>query len=464
MQLQFRSNNTDGPDATRSAVKPEVPRDRVCAVGLAADGDRRPARPAGRHTRSVRHPLLTRHPPGATETMTPVRDHITVFLLDDHEIVRRGVADLLDAEDDIRVIGEAATQEEAVGRVHALDPDVAVLDVRLEHGNGIEACREIRSLHPRTACLILTAFADDEALFLAIMAGAAGYVLKQIRSSDLVDAVRRVAAGQSLLDPAVTARVLERIRSRAAPGRTDRPAQPSGTSGPRVARRRIDQPADRRAVVFGREDGQELRDLGAVQARDGSTDRGRRLRRPAPAARVGRLSRARQGPSALSRHPALSDDGRMRVDGAGLRVLTREECLAMLATAEVGRIGVSTRALPLIFPVCFAVDGDQIVISTQHGTTLDASTRDTVVAFEADGPSSHSSVGWSVQSTGIARHVTDPTELDRLAALALPSWSLKSPARFVTITTDQLSGRLAADTDVPFHHTHHQLSGNAIEA
>ena len=154
----------------------------------------------------------------------------------------------------------------------------------------------------------------------------------------------------------------------------------------------------------------------------------------------------------------------MRVDGAGLRVLTREECLALLATAEVGRIGVSTRALPRIFPVCFAMDDDQIVISTQHGTTLDASTRDTVVAFEADGPSSHSTVGWSVQSTGIARHVTDPIDLDRLAALALPSWSLKSPARFVTITTDQLSGRLAADTIVPFHHTRHRLSDNVIEA
>jgi two-component system response regulator DevR len=141
-----------------------------------------------------------------------VADVITVFLLDDHEIVRRGVADLLNAEDDIEVIGEAATQEQAVGRVHALDPDVAILDVRLEEGNGIEACREIRSLHPRTACLILTSFADDEALFHAIMAGAAGFVLKQIRSSELIDAVRRVAAGQSLLDPSVTARVLERIR------------------------------------------------------------------------------------------------------------------------------------------------------------------------------------------------------------------------------------------------------------
>ncbi len=136
-----------------------------------------------------------------------------MFLLDDHEIVRRGIRDLLEAEGDIEVVGEASTADQAVGRVHALDPDVAVLDVRLEDGNGIEACRDIRSLHPRTACLILTSFADDEALFQAILAGAAGYLLKQIRTNDLVDAVRRVAAGQNLLDPAVTARVLERLRS-----------------------------------------------------------------------------------------------------------------------------------------------------------------------------------------------------------------------------------------------------------
>ncbi|MET0143326.1 MAG: response regulator transcription factor [Jiangellaceae bacterium] len=142
-----------------------------------------------------------------------MRDTITVFLLDDHEIVRRGVAEMLNAEDDIEVIGEAATQADAVARVHAVDPDVAVLDVRLEHGNGIEACREIRSLHPRTACLILTSFYEDEALFQAIMAGAAGYVLKRIQTVDLVTAVRRVASGESLLDPAVTERVLERLRN-----------------------------------------------------------------------------------------------------------------------------------------------------------------------------------------------------------------------------------------------------------
>jgi DNA-binding NarL/FixJ family response regulator len=144
--------------------------------------------------------------------MKSVDDRISVFLLDDHEIVRRGLRDLLESEGDIEVVGEASTEAEAVRRVPALDPDVAVLDVRLQDGDGVSACREIRSHHPRTACLILTSFSDDEALFEAIMAGAAGYVLKQIRSTDLVDAVRRVASGQNLLDPAVTARVLERLR------------------------------------------------------------------------------------------------------------------------------------------------------------------------------------------------------------------------------------------------------------
>ena len=138
-------------------------------------------------------------------------ERVTVFLLDDHEVVRRGLKDLLESEG-IEVVGEAGTAEEAFGRIHALDPDVAVLDVRLPDGDGVTVCREVRSRHPRTACLMLTSFADDEALFDAIMAGASGYVLKQIRGTDLVDAVKKVAAGQSLLDPALTNRVLERLR------------------------------------------------------------------------------------------------------------------------------------------------------------------------------------------------------------------------------------------------------------
>src|SRR3954454_14749505 len=136
-----------------------------------------------------------------------------VFLLDDHEIVRRGVRDLLDVGDDIEVVGEAGTAEDALVRIPATMPDVAIIDMRLPDGNGVEVCREVRSRHPEVQCVVLTSFADDEALFDSIMAGAAGYLLKQIKGNDLVDAIRRVAAGQSLLDPSVTERVLERLRN-----------------------------------------------------------------------------------------------------------------------------------------------------------------------------------------------------------------------------------------------------------
>ncbi|MFB9722487.1 response regulator [Planobispora longispora] len=140
---------------------------------------------------------------------------IRVFLVDDHEVVRRGVAALLDSEDDIEVVGEAGTAESAVARILALEPDVAVLDVRLPDGSGVDVCREVRSRLPSVACLMLTSFADDDALFTAVMAGAAGYVLKQIHGSDLVGAVRTVAAGQSLLDPQTTAAMLARLREQA---------------------------------------------------------------------------------------------------------------------------------------------------------------------------------------------------------------------------------------------------------
>ena len=138
---------------------------------------------------------------------------VRVFLLDDHEVVRRGIRELLTAEDDMEVVGEAGTAEEAINRIPSTRPDVAVLDVRLPDGDGIEVCRELRSRHPNLACLMLTSFADDEALFSAIMAGASGYVLKQIRGNELVGAIRTIAAGGSLLDPTVTRRVLERIRT-----------------------------------------------------------------------------------------------------------------------------------------------------------------------------------------------------------------------------------------------------------
>src|SRR5216683_1157396 len=138
---------------------------------------------------------------------------IRVFLLDDHEIVRRGVRELLEAQDGIEIVGEAGTAEEGVARIPATKPDIAIVDMRLPDGNGVEVCREVRSIDGSIQCLILTSFSDDEALFDSIMAGAAGYLLKQINGTDLVDAIRRVAMGQSLLDPNVTARVLDRLRN-----------------------------------------------------------------------------------------------------------------------------------------------------------------------------------------------------------------------------------------------------------
>jgi two-component system, NarL family, response regulator DevR len=138
---------------------------------------------------------------------------IRVFLLDDHEIVRRGLRDLLEGEGDIEVVGESGSAREAAARIPALRPHVAVLDARLPDGSGIDVCRDVRATDPSIKALILTSYDDDEALFAAIMAGAAGYVLKQIGAGDLVDSVRRVAAGQSLIDPQLMAKVLERVRS-----------------------------------------------------------------------------------------------------------------------------------------------------------------------------------------------------------------------------------------------------------
>ncbi|MFB8086795.1 response regulator [Streptomyces sp. NPDC055992] len=149
-------------------------------------------------------------PPAAA---TPTR----VFLMDDHEVVRRGLRDLIDDERDMEVVGEAATAEQALARGPALRPDVAVLDVRLPDGDGITVCRELRSAMPDLACLMLTSFDDEDALIDAIMAGAAGYVLKQINGSDLVSAIRTVATGQSMLDPATTARLMRSLRSPEAP-------------------------------------------------------------------------------------------------------------------------------------------------------------------------------------------------------------------------------------------------------
>jgi two-component system, NarL family, response regulator DevR len=181
----------------------------------------------------------------ADGTGEPVR----VFLLDDHEVVRRGVRDLLDAEPDLTVVGEAGTVRQALARVPALRPDVAVLDVRLPDGDGVTVCRELRSGMPRLACLMLTSFDDEEALVDAIMAGAAGYVLKQISGTDLVTAVRTVACGRSLLDPGATHRLMTRLaggeeagrRPRAPTGLTDREREVLALVGEGLTNRQIGQ-------------------------------------------------------------------------------------------------------------------------------------------------------------------------------------------------------------------------------
>ncbi|WP_405694530.1 response regulator [Streptomyces coelicoflavus] len=174
---------------------------------------------------------------------------IKVFLLDDHEVVRRGVHDLLDDEPDITVVGEGATVEQALVRVPALRPDVAVLDVRLPDGDGVSVCRELRSGMPNLACLMLTSFDDEEALLDSIMAGAAGYVLKQIEGSDLVSAVRTLARGQSLLDPSATAKLMARLRGGeeqreepgALPGLTERERDILALIGEGLTNRQIGQ-------------------------------------------------------------------------------------------------------------------------------------------------------------------------------------------------------------------------------
>ncbi|MFF7132371.1 MULTISPECIES: response regulator [unclassified Streptomyces] len=149
-----------------------------------------------------------------TEARTfTAQDPIRVFLLDDHEVVRRGIMDLLDAEDDITVVGDAADAEHALLRAPTVHPHVAVLDVRLPDGDGITVCRELRNRMPELACLMLTSFDDEDALLDAIMAGASGYVLKQIKGTDLISAVRTLASGRSMLDPATTARLMHSLRT-----------------------------------------------------------------------------------------------------------------------------------------------------------------------------------------------------------------------------------------------------------
>lgn len=238
------------------------------------------------------------------------QDPIRVFLLDDHEVVRRGLTDLLDAEPDISVVGDAGNVEHALARGPALRPDVAVLDVRLPDGDGISVCRELRSQMPELACLMLTSFDDEEALLDAIMVGAAGYVLKQIKGSDLVSAVRTVASGQSMLDPATTARLMSRLRAdpaeEAGAGPGARQSLAPGERHPRPDRGRAHQPGDRQEAVPLGEDGEEPHLPTARQTRRPAPGPGSGAGQPSRESRNGRpslhtLKRAGLGRRAIRR-------------------------------------------------------------------------------------------------------------------------------------------------------------------
>jgi two-component system, NarL family, response regulator DevR len=209
-------NNTKRPRQTWRAFGKNEPKYKLQPPKTV-----RPSRRPGQPSHAVAR--AERPPPGgragveegterAYKRGVTTHDSVSVFLLDDHEVVRRGIRDLLQAEPGFAVVGETGSAQEAVRRIPALRPDVAVLDARLPDGSGIDVCREIRSVDPSIQALILTSYDDDEALFTAIMAGAAGYILKEVSGGDLIDSIRRVSAGQSLLDPAVTQRVLDRLR------------------------------------------------------------------------------------------------------------------------------------------------------------------------------------------------------------------------------------------------------------
>ena len=199
---------------------------------------------------------------------------VKVFLVDDHEVVRRGLVDLLSADDQLEVIGEAGSVAQALARIPALHPDVAVLDVRLPDGNGIELCRDLLSLLPNLRCLMLTSFTSDEAMLDAILAGASGYVVKDIKGMELAAAIKDVGAGRSLLDNRAAAALMARLRHDADHADPLSGLSDQGTGAAGSTRRGSDQQTDRGPNVPGGEDRQELRVQASGETRYGTSHPG----------------------------------------------------------------------------------------------------------------------------------------------------------------------------------------------
>ena len=230
---------------------------------------------------------------------------LTLLIVDDHEVVREGLSAMLDRRPNFQVVAEAGTVAEALDAARRFQPDLVVMDVRLPDGSGVEACREIRAELPATRVVMLTSYPDEEAVIAAIIAGASGYLLKQVRARDLVAALEAVGRGESLLDPAVTGKVLERMRRIATADQPDELglADPAGAQDPGPRRRGQDEQGDRRRGLPVRQDGQELRQLDPGQAQPRAARAGGRLRRPAghPS---GQLKRLRRKPRVDRRHTA----------------------------------------------------------------------------------------------------------------------------------------------------------------
>lgn len=246
---------------------------------------------------------------------------IRVFLLDDHELVREGIRSLLESDEDIEVVGEAATAEEALIRIPLAKPDVAILDVRLEDGSGIDVCRDVRSLMPGLVCLMLTSFADDEALYASVMAGAAGYVLKQIKARDLIEDVKQVAGGASLMDPRAVARVVERISN---PPTVNPELKALSPRGPHLGPdcRGTNKPSGSRSHVPIGEDRQELHDGSPGQAKDELQDRSGDLRHQTQGERV-------RGDSGLRIHSPAGEGSKIDARASQLVLKTPPLLLAM---------------------------------------------------------------------------------------------------------------------------------------
>ena len=353
------------------------------------------------------------------------------MLCDDHELVRRGLSSILEGVGGITVVAEAGDADAALKAVEASHPDVVIMDVRLPGRSGIEACREIRSAFPDTKVLMLTAHSDDEALFSSIMAGAAGFVLKQVRGSDLVGAIRQVARGESLLDPTVTARVLARLRGDG--------AQPNdGTADLTPQERKI---LDLVAEGMTNRQIAEKVFLAEKTVKNYVSNILMKLglsRRAEAAAFMARRSAGkRRNQRLVVRGERVESTSQTRV-----HELSRTKSIELLQLhAYVGRIGLVVDGRPLIVPVNYLADDESIVFCTEPGTKLSAVGAGAPVVFEVDDSRPCTTPGGVSSSREQRTRSPTKTSWRRCGGGPLHSWATRSTQHWVRISMDEVTGQ-----------------------